>query len=528
MTVIFVIRRRGSLAQDRTHLCDRHINHHNCNHQTRYQSLQRRPDQIRNAVPLLNPLIPSPLKRPLHHLPSHLRPNSGIATSTSLESITKSLKPGSLLLLGRLRNGVGDEDKILFMRSYPYHLVLSLLIIPIYHDYHGDSKSSSISTWDQIQLSLKILLPSYEAILCDSPVVSSFLSDQNCPEFQQTCDSINATLRKLIQEEEKNYFPEFQAQIQQNSVQCSDSTIHQSNPEIKKSDQAESEPEFQEHESEAEIDIEDAAPIRFATKFTDPDQEATWNSENSAQLTENNTTIQANYNSKFQIATEITNSVITQNTSPEFTTRTTPQLYSTKQKQSQFQSQEDDESDEQSIYLGCDDRRTRVVVQRPPPESPDLTLLAEGEGDLASAVVAAEVRSCRPDDLRNAVTGTHCGAEDGTVTKGKWTDAIATATNGGLKARQLRRFFLLTPPPLLAAVLPWNRGCEREEWSRNAGKWSEEAWRRENALGVGASGSRMEATRVAENGEAARQRTLKLAVVRDALEREFCSLHHFG
>ncbi|MED6118681.1 hypothetical protein PIB30_005153 [Stylosanthes scabra] len=50
--------------------------------------------------------------------------------------------------------------------------------MPIYHDYHGDSRSSSISTWDQIQISLKSLLPSYEPILCDSAIVASFLSDQ--------------------------------------------------------------------------------------------------------------------------------------------------------------------------------------------------------------------------------------------------------------------------------------------------------------------------------------------------------------
>ncbi|MED6130348.1 hypothetical protein PIB30_000242 [Stylosanthes scabra] len=50
--------------------------------------------------------------------------------------------------------------------------------MPIYHDYHGDSTSSSILTWDQIQISLKSLLPTYEPILCDSAIVASFLSDQ--------------------------------------------------------------------------------------------------------------------------------------------------------------------------------------------------------------------------------------------------------------------------------------------------------------------------------------------------------------
>ncbi|MED6133356.1 hypothetical protein PIB30_027522 [Stylosanthes scabra] len=87
----------------------------------------------------------------------------------------------------------------------------------------------------------------------------------------------------------------------------------------------------------------------------------------------------------------------------------------------------------------------------------------------------------------------------------------------------LRRFILLTPPPLIATVLPWNRDCERQKWSQNAGKWSAEAWRGENASGVGASGSRMQAGRVAENGEAARQRTHRLAVV-NTIERVWITL----
>ncbi|MED6195075.1 hypothetical protein PIB30_034619 [Stylosanthes scabra] len=62
--------------------------------------------------------------------------------------------------------------------------------MPIYHDYHGgDSNSSSIYTWDQIQISLKYLLLSYQPILSDSTVVASFLSDQPpkqiCADFEQ-------------------------------------------------------------------------------------------------------------------------------------------------------------------------------------------------------------------------------------------------------------------------------------------------------------------------------------------------------
>ncbi|MED6213973.1 hypothetical protein PIB30_098598 [Stylosanthes scabra] len=51
-------------------------------------------------------------------------------------------------------------------------------------------------------------------------------------------------------------------------------------------------------------------------------------------------------------------------------------------------------------------------------------------------------------------------AEVDVSAKGKWTDAIAAVFDGGLRARLLRRFFLLNPPPLLAAVFPWDGGGE--------------------------------------------------------------------
>ncbi|MED6201908.1 hypothetical protein PIB30_099763, partial [Stylosanthes scabra] len=54
-------------------------------------------------------------------------------------------------------------------------------------------------------------------------------------------------------------------------------------------------------------------------------------------------------------------------------------------------------------------------------------------------------------------------AEVGGSVKGKWKGAITTVSDRGLQARRLRRFVLLNPPPLLAAVFPRNRGDEREE-----------------------------------------------------------------
>ncbi|MED6183781.1 hypothetical protein PIB30_040908 [Stylosanthes scabra] len=91
----------------------------------------------------------------------------------------------------------------------------------IYHDYHGDSKISSISsisTWDQIQISLKCLLPSYQPILFDSAVVSSFLSDQKqqqiCVDFEQTYSRIITTMNKFIQEDEAD--PKLESNLAEN------------------------------------------------------------------------------------------------------------------------------------------------------------------------------------------------------------------------------------------------------------------------------------------------------------------------
>ncbi|MED6212417.1 hypothetical protein PIB30_083089, partial [Stylosanthes scabra] len=99
---------------------------------------------------------------------------------------------------------------------------------------------------------------------------------------------------------------------------------------------------------------------------------------------------------------------------------------------------DEDESDVSSNYQGVFDRSTTVVVNQPPPKPLDPSL--------------------------------HSSAEDNGSVRGKCMSSSAagrttsaTMADGGLWARQLRRFVSLTPPPLLAAIFPWNRSGENEE-----------------------------------------------------------------
>ncbi|MED6211875.1 hypothetical protein PIB30_077776 [Stylosanthes scabra] len=159
--------------------------------------------------------------------------------------------------------------------------------MPIYGDYHSDFQNSNNSSWDQIQASLKILVPSYQPIPYDNLDELSFLSDQKQKRlFAEIKEACNATM------------------------------------EIQKS------PSYQKQEDE-------------------------------------------------------------------------------------------DEFDDRNIHNGFDDWSTAVAEQKPPPESPDLTLLAVGEGEPMSTVVLAATASHKSEDVRDAVTGVHRGAEDSAVAKGK-------------------------------------------------------------------------------------------------------------
>ncbi|MED6219358.1 hypothetical protein PIB30_035072 [Stylosanthes scabra] len=319
--------------------------------------------------------------------------------------------------------------------------------MPIYHDYHSDSKSSSISTWDQIQISHKSLLPSYQSILCDSAIVESFLSDQ--PQMQLSAD------------------------FEQNS---------------------------------------DAATIQNATKFLDPDQEK---SESLRQIPEITTSEQSKSESAFQIL-----NISSTNQKEEWNSANYED-----QKQA-----EEDELDARRNYCGLDNQNEAVVLQRPPPEPPDLQspvkklfpfqtatcqnmkVVAENECGIHTSVedvavakgkVKTEVATSSNARTREAVREATAigGAASQTlgfsvpifktriveasithfmensnatdlaisgnteIVDEAGTSVVASATHGGLRACQLRWLVLLIPPPLLGVVFPWNRGSEKEERS---------------------------------------------------------------
>ncbi|MED6118642.1 hypothetical protein PIB30_004692 [Stylosanthes scabra] len=82
---------------------------------------------------------------------------------------------------------------------------------------------------DQIQISLKYLLPSYQLIISDSDLVSSFLSERICTDFEHTCRIIttrNAFSQKgednpdlKTQANSENADPEIQFQSQYDEVE---------------------------------------------------------------------------------------------------------------------------------------------------------------------------------------------------------------------------------------------------------------------------------------------------------------------
>ncbi|MED6149511.1 hypothetical protein PIB30_063270 [Stylosanthes scabra] len=104
--------------------------------------------------------------------------------------------------------------------------------------------------------------------------------------------------------------------------------------------------------------------------------------------------------------------------------------------------------------------------------------------EAASLEPAEEVEAIRPPpappDLESAVTGACRDVEDSAAkdgTRRTFVDPVARAamvTDGGLRARLLRRTVLLKLPPLLAVVFPWNRGGDGEEQNRDGLQQREE------------------------------------------------------
>ncbi|MED6157134.1 hypothetical protein PIB30_020452 [Stylosanthes scabra] len=251
----------------------------------------------------------------------------------------------------------------------------------------------------------------------------------------------------------------------------SDSEIHvQIQPDL--------DPKIQ--KSECEISEGDEAIVQNATNVTDPAPIQQSNPENSFAINEDKFEVQYLDSGISKLENEALKI-------PEITASTTPRFNSEKQNNSEFQSQndeDDDELDERTLYRELADRNATVVVDRPPPEPPDLHSVAVGEGELGSSVIKAAVSSRRPENLET-VTAIHSGAEDGVVAKGNvvdvgsadltrgssavvgasvegmWTMAgrttAATVAYGGILTRRLRWFVSLTPPPLLAVVFPWDR-----------------------------------------------------------------------
>ncbi|MED6172500.1 hypothetical protein PIB30_050646 [Stylosanthes scabra] len=144
--------------------------------------------------------------------------------------------------------------------------------------------------------------------------------------------------------------------------------------------------------------------------------------------------------------------------------------------QSQYD-EEEDELDERRLYRGSGDRSTTVAMQRPPPEPPDLysfevgdgappdlNSIAVGECEPESVVVMAKAGLCRTEDLSDAVTEIHSGAEVGAVAKGNVDDDDAamndraateedrTRHGGSMEDTQRSMAILVTTTVILAEV----------------------------------------------------------------------------
>ncbi|MED6221301.1 hypothetical protein PIB30_053085 [Stylosanthes scabra] len=389
--------------------------------------------------------------------------------------------------------------------------------MPIYDDYHGNFRNSNNSSWDQIQAILKILLSSYQSIPSDNLDELSVMSDQKqkrlCADFQQTCARIIATLHEIHDEE--NSYPEIQAHSDQTEKQICD---FQQNS-VPKFQEQKSEAEFDERDAatiQNTTKFTDPTQFHHTQEITDLDLQsqiqpelapAYQKLESSRSFPENKISEQSK--SEFQIL-----NISSINQEEEWNSTNSedqkqydkldamrvykpPDLTSLAVGEGEPTSSvitaeadscwtEDLRDAVTGIYSGAEDgtvakwnvddddaaMNDRAMTEDRTKHGGSMEDTRSTMAILVTAVTAilAEVSSTRSlgnGGEQETTSGAEFGAiaetgqrtsatvEDGEAMEKK--NGAATVVDGGLRARQLRRVFLLTPPPLLAAVLPWNR-----------------------------------------------------------------------
>ncbi|MED6193368.1 hypothetical protein PIB30_018710 [Stylosanthes scabra] len=148
------------------------------------------------------------------------------------------------------------------------------------------------------------------------------------------------------------------------------------------------------------------------------------------------------------------------------------------------------------------------------------------------------------EDVTEATEGWFSAGRDGvplslakvaenSVSGSAGNDDVARVIDRDLLKRRLRRFVSLTPPPLLAAVLPWTRDGERGEWSRGCGQWGESMVGRRSGVRVLCIGCRDGVLEVPffildESWRVAGTRTVEAAIGDATVTMKSLSLSYFG
>ncbi|MED6207329.1 hypothetical protein PIB30_034747 [Stylosanthes scabra] len=419
--------------------------------------------------------------------------------------------------------------------------------MPIYHDYHGDSRSSSISIWDQIQINLKSLLPSYEPILCDSTVVASFLSDQPqkhlSADFEQNSVSdqeltTDPTQFHQIQEiTDLDFQFQFQSELattrsskfkfNQNSsssktdqatIHNTEPEFHQSDPEIQVHTQSDTEPKssagnFKFDQRSISVsttttptEASDCSGFPKITKQIDEEvkfvpcggangwiegdrqwpetvmeiggclrlackegrEEELW-----VPLAEPPRPWMTEWGQNDKVAIGAEDGTATKGRIEITTLKPEAEAVATRPPPAS-------PNTEPAVIQAAVMPYTEERVERPPPKPSHLNPYTAALGDSSTAKILVSGRIGAMDDggeqdtSNNVVSAEEMQTWVTTVVEGELTTGAvvgasakekrrtivagvdATMTEGGFRAKQLRRFLSLNPPPLLAAVLPWD------------------------------------------------------------------------